>query len=136
MGGEVSTNGDVYSYGIMLLEMFTGRRPTDDMFEDGLNLHSFATTSLVNNRVLQIVDPTLLVHLQEEVIINNEIEAKLCKALTGVLKLGVSCSNDSPTERLEMVQVVKELQSVKKTYLLDLDMDLRKKTKYRREAKK
>ncbi|KAI3853523.1 hypothetical protein MKX03_017254 [Papaver bracteatum] len=41
MGGEVSTQGDVYSYGILLLDIFTGKRPTDDMFKDGLNIHNF-----------------------------------------------------------------------------------------------
>jgi serine/threonine protein kinase len=46
MGGEASTEGDVYSYGILVLEMFTGRRPTDDMFKDGLNLHDFVKMAL------------------------------------------------------------------------------------------
>ena len=38
---EVSTNGNIYSYGILLLEMFTGKRPTDNMFKDSLNLRDF-----------------------------------------------------------------------------------------------
>lgn len=53
---------DVYSYGSMLLEMFTGSRPTNDMFQDGFNyLHGFAKTDVIRDRVVQIVDPTLLV---------------------------------------------------------------------------
>ena len=65
MGGEVSTEGDVYSYGVLVLEMFTGRRPTDDMFKDGLNLHNFVKMSLPK-RLIQVVDPMLLPREVEE----------------------------------------------------------------------
>ncbi|KAI8030067.1 putative receptor-like protein kinase, partial [Camellia lanceoleosa] len=48
LGSEMSTDGDVYSYGILLLEMITGKRPTDSIFEEGLNLHTFSRMALPN----------------------------------------------------------------------------------------
>lgn len=46
MGGQVSILGDIYSYGIQLLEMFTGKRPTDDIFKHDLNIHQFTDMAL------------------------------------------------------------------------------------------
>ncbi|KAM7473913.1 hypothetical protein LguiB_021156 [Lonicera macranthoides] len=60
MGGVASKYGDVYSYGVLLLEMFTGRRPTDDMFKDGLNLHNYIKAALQEQAIMQILDQTLL----------------------------------------------------------------------------
>ena len=45
-GSSVSALGDVYSLGILLLEMFTGRNPTDDMFTGSLDLHKFSEDAL------------------------------------------------------------------------------------------
>ncbi|KHG22857.1 hypothetical protein F383_29431 [Gossypium arboreum] len=59
MGSELSTNGDVYSYGILLLEMLTGKRPTNERFKEGLSLHNFVKAALPS-RVVEIIDPILL----------------------------------------------------------------------------
>ncbi|PRQ57065.1 putative protein kinase RLK-Pelle-LRR-XII-1 family [Rosa chinensis] len=59
MGNEVSIQGDVYSYGILLLEMFTGKRPTDNMFQGTLNLHNLEKAALPE-RLVDIVDTTLV----------------------------------------------------------------------------
>ncbi|KAK2984118.1 hypothetical protein RJ640_025445 [Escallonia rubra] len=59
MGSKVSVCGDVYSFGILLLEMCTKKRPTDDMFSGNMNLHNFAKTAF-SEGLLGIADPTLL----------------------------------------------------------------------------
>ena len=55
IGGKASMQEDVYSYGIPLLEMVKGKRPTDEMFKDGFNIHHFANMGLPE-RLVQIVD--------------------------------------------------------------------------------
>ena len=48
----------IAKYGILLLEMFTGKRPTDSIFQDRVNIHDFVKASLLE-RVSDIVDPIL-----------------------------------------------------------------------------
>ena len=70
MGNEVSPYGDIYSYGILLLEMFTGKRPTDSIFQDNLNLHDFVKAALLEQIIDDIIDPILLREREGETQLN------------------------------------------------------------------
>ena len=119
MGCEVSTNGDMYSFGILILEMLTGRRPTNEIFEDGQNLHNFVENSFPDN-LLQILDPSLALK-HEEATINEAHNQKLTpsveKCLVSLFKIGLACSVKSPKERMNMMDVTRELRKIRTTFL-------------------
>ncbi|XP_058003966.1 putative receptor-like protein kinase At3g47110 [Hevea brasiliensis] len=70
IGGTASKEGDVYCYGILVLEMFSGKRPTNKIFEDRLALHEFVKDALPE-RLELITDPTILSRGMEETPITN-----------------------------------------------------------------
>lgn len=136
MGSGASTLGDVYSYGILLLELLTGRRPTDQLFKDGLNLHEYVKGAFP--QISKIVDPLLLEQeegddrdemtekregrdaIEEEVNENTkspEAEEEKLKCLGSLLVIGLSCSSELPRERMNMKDVVKELNIIKNVFV-------------------
>ncbi|XP_060674123.1 probable LRR receptor-like serine/threonine-protein kinase At3g47570 isoform X2 [Ziziphus jujuba] len=130
MGGQVSILGDIYSYGILLLEMFTGKRPTDDMFKDGLSIHQFVAMALPNH-VMDIVDPSLLLEDDDGEENENDIEElaiievdrqvnagrRANDCLVSVMQIGVMCSKFLPGERMLMNAVVNKMQAIRESYL-------------------
>ncbi|PSR98799.1 LRR receptor-like serine/threonine-protein kinase precursor [Actinidia chinensis var. chinensis] len=122
MGSEASTYGDVYSYGILLLEMFTGKRPIDDMFKGNLNLHNFAKMAFPKT-VGEIADPLLLEQDGEgETSKNNHnynhfSSQMIQEGLVSIFRIGVMCSVESPRERLDMGDVVEELILIRNSLL-------------------
>ncbi|KAF7104243.1 hypothetical protein CFC21_105151 [Triticum aestivum] len=115
LGNEVSIHGDVYSYGILLLEMFTGKRPTDSEFGESFGLHKYVQMSLPD-RAAEVIDQYLLAEIEdgEESTTNSGSTMDLRIAcITSALHVGISCSQETPTNRIEIGEALKELQIIR-----------------------
>ncbi|XP_021319816.1 putative receptor-like protein kinase At3g47110 isoform X3 [Sorghum bicolor] len=106
MGSEIATEGDVYSFGVLLLEIVTGKHPTDDLFVDGLNLHNFAE-SMFPDRLAEIIDPHMA---HEESQPCTEVWMQSC--IVPLVALGLSCSMESPKDRPRMQDVCAKLFAI------------------------
>ncbi|KAL6342314.1 hypothetical protein AAG906_007528 [Vitis piasezkii] len=120
LGGSMWPQGDVYSYGILFLEMFTGKRPTEHMFPDGLSLHSFSKMALPE-RVMEIADSNLVGESGEAInnIANHgDVEGRMQHYLALIARIGVaSRSEESPGDRMDIKDVVMELNIIKEVFL-------------------
>ncbi|KAE9591971.1 hypothetical protein Lal_00038383 [Lupinus albus] len=91
--GKVSTKSDVYAYGVLLLEIVTGKRPSD---LDQFFLVDWVIENYHLGQVLEVVDPKMNLAYDEE-----EVEL--------VLKLGLLCSHHKAEYRPSMKEVTRYL---------------------------
>ena len=112
----MSTSGDVFSFGITLIEMFTGKSPTDDMFRDGISLHYYAKAALPGN-VTEIADSNIWLHDG----VNNSNDTthitRTWECLSAVIQLGVICSKQLPIERLSINDAATEMHAIRDKYI-------------------
>ncbi|CAD6254419.1 unnamed protein product [Miscanthus lutarioriparius] len=114
--GQASTAADVYSFGVILLEMFIRRSPTDEMFKDGMNIAKLSEINLSDN-VLQIVDPQLLQEMSHSEDIPMAIRDSGPQILQSVLSIGLCCTKASPNERISMEEVAAKLHGIQDAYI-------------------
>ncbi|XVE82178.1 hypothetical protein DITRI_Ditri15bG0126200 [Diplodiscus trichospermus] len=125
IGLEATTSGDMYSFGILLLEKFTGKRPTNEMFENDLTLHHFAKTALLD-QVLEVVDPLLLFEYNQEETARSSKnptttahmeETKSKECLISILRVAIACFVESPKDRMDIEDAAKELHFIIEKYV-------------------
>ncbi|CAM8992821.1 unnamed protein product [Rhodiola kirilowii] len=119
MGGAISALGDIHSYGIFLLELITGKRPTDDMFNNEMSIRSFSERAIPDN-IEQIVDQCLVNELRENSTTQrNPEQFKLqCHTfLVSFVEVGISCTSVSSKDRMDIQSAIRCLKGIKEAVL-------------------
>ncbi|KAH7657433.1 Non-specific serine/threonine protein kinase protein, partial [Dioscorea alata] len=110
MGARASTWGDVYSYGILLLEMLTGKRPTDE-FPENQSLREFVKMAFPR-QILNVIEPCLLSFVDDGMG-QEDAREKFQECLVSLVGIALSCSQESPRDRMGMRNVCRELLDTK-----------------------
>ncbi|KAF8016665.1 hypothetical protein BT93_H2016 [Corymbia citriodora subsp. variegata] len=106
----VSGEGNVCSYGILLLEMFTGLSPTNEMFRENFNLHKFIKEALPE-QLPEVTDPLLLQEMESH--IGTARGDATCECLEMVYRIGVACSVEARKERMNIAEVTSQLHFIR-----------------------
>nr|XP_028954733.1 putative receptor-like protein kinase At3g47110 isoform X2 [Malus domestica] len=114
MEGSVSTSGDVYSFGIVLMETFTKRKPTDEMFVGEMNLKQWIADSLFLNAAIDEVVDADIPGTEED---GGFVSMRVC--LSSVMRLALACTAALPKERINMKDAAVALYKIKTKYLKD-----------------
>lgn len=109
-GSSTSTKGDVYSFGVLVLEMVTRKRPTDDMFSGGLNLHRYIK-SQYHRQIENVVDSSLLRSLKDQ---SPEVKKMWEVAIGQLTELGIICTQESASTRPTMLDCADDLDRLKR----------------------
>ncbi|KAK6116938.1 hypothetical protein DH2020_049313 [Rehmannia glutinosa] len=96
--GRATEKTDVYSFGVLVLEIVSGKRPTDASFiEKGLNIVGWLNYLVSENRQREIVD--------------LHCERVQTESLDAILSIAIQCVSSCPEDRPTMHRVVQILES-------------------------
>ncbi|XP_004236615.1 leucine-rich repeat receptor-like tyrosine-protein kinase PXC3 [Solanum lycopersicum] len=99
---QVTAPGNVYSYGVVLLEILTTRLPVDEAFGEGIDLVKWVHGAPARGETPeQILDAKL-----------STISFSWRKEMLAALKVALLCTDMTPAKRPKMKKVVEMLQEI------------------------
>ncbi|KAI3773463.1 hypothetical protein L1987_47992 [Smallanthus sonchifolius] len=99
---NLSKESDVYSYGVVLLELITRKKAVDPSFVDGLDIVKWVRSIWNEKSEIEVVVDAA--GLYDESFVREEV--------TRLLLLALRCTQTESSRRLSMRDVVKELEDV------------------------
>lgn len=99
---QVTAPGNVYSFGVILLEILTTRLPVDEEFGEGIDLVKWVHSAPTRGETPeQILDSRL-----------STVSFAWRKEMLAVLKIALLCTDLTPAKRPKMKKVVEMLQEI------------------------
>jgi hypothetical protein len=92
--------------------MLTGKRPTDPMFTNGVNIVNFVERSLPD-QIFSLVDASVLEECETFPQTNTIIESPVSRCLLSLLQLALSCTRQLPRERATMREAANKIHSIR-----------------------
>ena len=100
---QVTAPGNVYSYGVILLEILTTKLPVDEAFDEGVDLVKWVHNALMRGEnPEQLLDSKL-----------STVSFAWRKEMLAALKVALLCTDGTPARRPKMKKVVVMLQEIK-----------------------
>ncbi|KAK1356249.1 leucine-rich repeat receptor-like protein kinase PXL1 [Heracleum sosnowskyi] len=99
---KVDEKSDIYSYGVVLLELLTGKPPLDPVFGESVDIVEWIRKTSSNGKLDEMLDPEIAgqcKHVQEEMLL--------------VLRIALICTAKLPKDRPSMRDIITMLGEAK-----------------------
>ncbi|KAH9778862.1 hypothetical protein KPL71_007495 [Citrus sinensis] len=108
--GMISAKGDVYSYGVLLMETFTRKKPTNEMFTGEISLRDWVRESLPR-ALSDVVDANLV---REEQVFSLKMNC-----LLSIMHSAMDCCMGSPEQGASTKDAAEKLKKIRVKFLDD-----------------